>query len=154
MPDIESGGLGDWDEMSRGSTSGSESQEMPTHNLEVIDSYPDCAQSYGKGYTFLDLFNSDNNSKHRATNPYYPFSGQKDWEVGSWLLCSGLSMGEDRQFSFARDVVQIKTLPLSFRSAKELRSRAEMLPSARLYASQGVHHCTEVVSRVFGMDDW
>ncbi|KAG2144334.1 hypothetical protein DEU56DRAFT_910688 [Suillus clintonianus] len=98
MPDIESGGLGDWDEMSRGSTSGSESQEMPTHNSEVIDSYPDCAQSYGKGYTFLNLFNSDNNSKHRATNPYYPFSGRKDWEVGSWLLRSGLSMGKIDNF--------------------------------------------------------
>jgi hypothetical protein len=98
IPDIESGGFGDWDEMSRGSTGGSESQGMPTHNLEVIDSYPDCAQTYGKGYTFLDLFNSDNNSKHRATNPYYPFSSWKDWEVGSWLLRSGLSMGKIDSF--------------------------------------------------------
>ncbi|KAG2133031.1 hypothetical protein DEU56DRAFT_757250 [Suillus clintonianus] len=109
MPDIESGGLGDWDEMSRGSTSGSESQEMPTHNSEVIDSYSDCAQSYGRGYTFLDLFNSDNNSKHRAMNPYYPFSGWKDWEVGSWLLRSGLSMGKIDNFLLLE---MIKTLPL------------------------------------------
>ncbi|KAG1838044.1 hypothetical protein DFJ58DRAFT_734059 [Suillus subalutaceus] len=133
IPDIKSGGFGDWDEMSRGSTGGSESQGMPTHNSEVIDSYPDCAQTYGKGYTFLDLFNSDNNSKHRAMNPYYPFSSRKDWEVGSWLLRSGLSMGKIDSFL---SLEMIKTLPLSFLLAKELRSRAEMLPSGPRWMSQ------------------
>ncbi|KAG1865025.1 hypothetical protein DFJ58DRAFT_714811 [Suillus subalutaceus] len=122
IPDIESG-----------STGGSESQGMPTHNSEVIDSYPDCAQTYGKGYTFLDLFNSDNNSKHRAMNPYYPFSSRKDWEVGSWLLRSGLSMGKIDSFL---SLEMIKTLPLSFLSARELRSRAEMLPSGPRWMSQ------------------
>ncbi|KAG1800382.1 uncharacterized protein HD556DRAFT_1430435 [Suillus plorans] len=133
IPDIESGGFGDWDQMSRGSTGGSESQGMPTHNSEVIDSYPDCAQTYGNGYTFLDLFNSDSNSKHRATNPYYPFSSRKDWEVGSWLLRSGLSMGKIDSFL---SLELIKTLPLSFLSAKELRGRAEMLPSGPCWMSQ------------------
>ncbi|KAG2124666.1 hypothetical protein DEU56DRAFT_873241 [Suillus clintonianus] len=135
IPDTESGGFGDWDEMSRGS--GSESQahdeETPTHDSKVIDSYPDCAQSYGRGYTFLDLFNSDENSKHRATNLYYPFSSWKDWEVGSWLLRSGLSMGKINSFL---SLEMIKTLPLSFRSAKELRGRAEMLPSGPRWMSQ------------------
>ncbi|KAG2087116.1 uncharacterized protein F5147DRAFT_748558 [Suillus discolor] len=92
-----------------------------------------CSRS--EGYTFLDLFNSDENSKHRATNPYYPFSGQKDWEVGSWLLHSGLSMGKIDSFL---SLDMIKTLPLSFHSAKELRGRAEMLPSGPCWMSQVV----------------
>ncbi|KAG1865732.1 hypothetical protein C8R48DRAFT_747731 [Suillus tomentosus] len=110
-------------------------ERTPTRNSEVIDSYPDCARSYGRGYTFLDVFNSDENSKHRAMNPYYPFSGQKDWEVGSWLLHSGLSMGKIDSFL---SLDMIKTLPLSFHSAKELCGRAEMLPSGPRWMSQVV----------------
>ncbi|KAG1884486.1 uncharacterized protein F5891DRAFT_971192 [Suillus fuscotomentosus] len=137
IPDIETGGFGDWDEMFGGSSSERQAYEerTPTHNSEVIDSYPDCARSYGRGYTFLDVFNSDENSRHRATNPYYPFSGQKDWEVGSWLLRSGLSMGKIDSFL---SLDMIKTLPLSFHSAKELCGRAEMLPSGPRWMSQVV----------------
>ncbi|KAG1817873.1 hypothetical protein DFJ58DRAFT_888393 [Suillus subalutaceus] len=87
IPDIESGGFGDWDEMSRGSTGGSESQGMPTHNSEVIDSYPDCAQTYGKGY-----------HQTPCNESVLPISSRKDWEVGSWLLRSGLSMGKIDSF--------------------------------------------------------
>ncbi|KAG1798270.1 uncharacterized protein HD556DRAFT_1440610 [Suillus plorans] len=137
IPDIETGGFGDWDKMFGGSSSERQAYEerTPTRNSEVIDSYPDCARSYSRGYTFLDLFNSDENSKHRATNPYYPFSGQKDWEVRSWLLRSGLSMGKIDSFLLLN---MIKTLPLSFHSAKELCSRAEMLPSGPRWMSQVV----------------
>ncbi|KAG2065936.1 hypothetical protein BDR04DRAFT_1121502 [Suillus decipiens] len=59
-----------------------------------IDWFPRFSQSYATGHTFLDLFNSDENSVHCAKNLYYPFSGQKDWELGSWLLHLGLSMGK------------------------------------------------------------
>ena len=65
---------------------------------DFIDWFPGSSHSYGKGPTFLDLFNSDENSVYRATNPYYPFSGRKDWEVASWLLRSGLSMGKIDSF--------------------------------------------------------
>ncbi|KAG1901625.1 uncharacterized protein F5891DRAFT_950385, partial [Suillus fuscotomentosus] len=60
--------------------------------------FPRVSQSYGTGHTFLDLFNSDKNSVHHARNLYYPFSGQKDWKLGSWLLHSGLSMGKIDSF--------------------------------------------------------
>lgn len=99
-PDMDSGGFEDWDEVFQGSSSEDQvhDEQTPTRDSEVMDSYPDCAQSYGRGYTFLDLFNVDENSKHCVTNPYYPFSGQRDWEVGSWLLHSGLSMGKIDSF--------------------------------------------------------
>ncbi|KAG1854018.1 hypothetical protein F4604DRAFT_1686206 [Suillus subluteus] len=102
---IESGGFGDWDEMFQGSSNEDQVYEgaTPTRDSEVIvDSYPNCAQSYSRGHTFLDLFNLDENSKHHVTNPYYPFSSQKDWQVGSWLLHSGLSMGKIDSFLCSR----------------------------------------------------
>ncbi|KAG1886286.1 hypothetical protein F4604DRAFT_1675922 [Suillus subluteus] len=133
---IESGSFGDWDEMFQVSSNEDQVYEgaTPTRDSEVIvDSYPNCAQSYGRGHTFLDLFNSDKNSKHCVTNPYYPFSSQKDWQVGSWLLRSGLSMGKIDSFL---SLEMIKTLPLLFHSAKELHGRAEMLPSGPCWMSQ------------------
>ncbi|KAG2156564.1 uncharacterized protein EDB93DRAFT_1056450, partial [Suillus bovinus] len=66
-------------------------------------------------------------------NHYYPFSGRKDWEVASWLLCSRLSMAKINSFL---SLEMIKSLPLSFCSAKELRGRAEMLPSGPPWLSQ------------------
>ncbi|KAG1830041.1 hypothetical protein EV424DRAFT_1535453 [Suillus variegatus] len=136
-PDMDSGGFEDWDEVFQGSSSEDQvhDEQTPTRDSEVMDSYPDCAQSYGRGYTFLDLFNVDENSKHCVMNPYYPFSGQRDWEVGSWLLHSGLSMGKIDSFL---SLEMIKTLPLSFSSAKELRGRAEMLPSGPRWMSQTI----------------
>jgi len=65
---------------------------------DFIDWFPGSSHSYGKGPTFLDLFNSNENNLYCTTNPYYPFSGRKDWEVASWLLCSGLSMGKIDSF--------------------------------------------------------
>ncbi|KAG1800628.1 hypothetical protein EV424DRAFT_1352084 [Suillus variegatus] len=83
--DMESSGFENWDEVFQGSRMEDQvhDERTPTRDSEVMDSYPDCAQSYGRGYMFLDLFNTDENSKHRVMNPYYAFSGQRDWEVGS-----------------------------------------------------------------------
>ncbi|KAG1902223.1 uncharacterized protein F5891DRAFT_894998, partial [Suillus fuscotomentosus] len=65
--------------------------------------------------------------------PYYPFSGRKEWEVASWLLHSGLSMGKIDSFL---SLEMIKALSLSFHSAKELRGRAEQLPSGPRWLSR------------------
>ncbi|KAG1749456.1 hypothetical protein EDB19DRAFT_2022570 [Suillus lakei] len=70
---------------------------LPTASY-FINWYPKPSKSYGKGYTFLNLFNSDENSMYHAKNPYYPFSGRKDWEIALWLLHSGLSMGKIDSF--------------------------------------------------------
>ncbi|KAG1819008.1 uncharacterized protein BJ212DRAFT_1268536 [Suillus subaureus] len=78
-------------------------------------------------------------------NHYYPFSGWKDWEVSLWLLCSGLSMVKVDSF-LSLEMVSFKLihciyhpnkcLPLSFCSAKELCSQAEMLPGGPPWMSQ------------------
>ncbi|KAG2134508.1 hypothetical protein DEU56DRAFT_913696 [Suillus clintonianus] len=115
-----------------GSTGALIDEEIPlTGDSDFINWFRGASQSYGAGHTFLDLFNSDENSVHRARNLYYPFSGRKDWELASWLLRSGLSMGKiDSFLSLAMG------LPLSFSSAKELRGRAEMLPSGPCWMSE------------------
>ncbi|KAG2750291.1 hypothetical protein P692DRAFT_20729847 [Suillus brevipes Sb2] len=124
-------------------------EEIPLTG-DFIDWFRGASQSYGTGHTFLDLFNSDENSAYHARNLYYPFGGRKDWELASWLLHSGLSMGKIDSFLSLEMVstyclqsvksdeayVKIQGLPLSFSSAKELRGRAEMLPSGPRWMSQ------------------
>ncbi|KAG1879921.1 hypothetical protein F4604DRAFT_1880050 [Suillus subluteus] len=108
-------------------------EEEHSSSGEFIDAFPGSAEVYEGGHTFLGLFDEDENSVHRVNNPYYPFSGWKDWEVESWLLRSGLSMGKIDSFL---SLEMIKALPLSFCSAKELRSRVEQLPSGPRWMSK------------------
>ncbi|KAG1846143.1 hypothetical protein C8R48DRAFT_779637 [Suillus tomentosus] len=100
---------------------------------EVTDHFPNPPLAFEEGYTFLSLFDSDENSTYCKTNLYYPFSCRKEWQVASWLLRSGLSMGKIDSFLALE---MIKDLSLSFRSARELRGRAEMLPSGPHWKSQ------------------
>ncbi|KAG2126069.1 hypothetical protein DEU56DRAFT_743197 [Suillus clintonianus] len=117
---------------------GGEEEDIPEgtagHEVrEVTDYFPEPPLAYEDGYTFLGLFDADENSVYRKTNLYYPFSSRRDWQVAAWLLRSGLSMGKIDSFL---SLEMIKDLPLSFHSAKELRGRAEMLPSGPRWKSQ------------------
>jgi hypothetical protein len=42
---------------------------------KVTNYYPNPPLAYQDGYTFLNLFDSDENSVHHKNNLYYPFSG-------------------------------------------------------------------------------
>ncbi|KAG1744411.1 hypothetical protein EDB19DRAFT_1632818 [Suillus lakei] len=68
-------------------------------------------------------------------NPYYPFSGQKDWEVTSWLLHSGLSMEEIDSFLLL-EMVSIALSHLPHDSLTELQGQAEQLPSGPQWMSK------------------
>ena len=65
---------------------------------EVTEYFPDPPLAFEGGYTFLNLFDSDENSIYRKTNLYYPFSCRREWRVASWLLRSGLSMAKIDSF--------------------------------------------------------
>ncbi|KAG2149241.1 hypothetical protein DEU56DRAFT_908940 [Suillus clintonianus] len=65
---------------------------------EVTNYFPEPPLAFEEGYTFLSLFDADEKSVHRKTNLYYPFSSQREWEIASWLLCLGLSMGKIDSF--------------------------------------------------------
>ncbi|KAG1883389.1 hypothetical protein F4604DRAFT_1677715 [Suillus subluteus] len=96
-------------------------EEIPLTG-DFIDWFRRASQSYGAAV-------------HRARNLYYPFSGRKDWELASWLLRSGLSMGKIDSFlslemlSLTKRTVKIQGLPLSFSSgqgtARQSRNAAE-----------------------------
>ncbi|KAG2125087.1 hypothetical protein DEU56DRAFT_744061 [Suillus clintonianus] len=93
---------------------------------KVTDHFPEPPLAFEEGYTFLHLFDADKNSIYRKTNVYYPFSGRREWQFAAWILCSGLSM---EKINSLLALEMIDDLPLSFRSARELRGRAESLPS-------------------------
>ena len=60
--------------------------------------YPGAGICYGRGQTFLDNFSADAFSEVRNEYLYYPFASRRDWEVGSWLMWSGLSMAAVSEF--------------------------------------------------------
>jgi len=62
------------------------------------DDYPSAAHVYGKGHTFMDVFDADPHADKRVENLYYPFASKQDWEMASWLLRSGLSMAAVDRF--------------------------------------------------------
>jgi hypothetical protein len=62
------------------------------------DFYPEAAHVYGTGHKFMDVFDADKYANERKENLYYPFASKQDWEMGAWLLRSGLSMPAIDQF--------------------------------------------------------
>ncbi|KAI6018236.1 hypothetical protein PISMIDRAFT_629398, partial [Pisolithus microcarpus 441] len=97
--------------------------------------FPGAAQRYNGGSTFANKFDVDKFSKHRSLNIYYPFASSGDWELGSWLLCSGLSMSVINTFL---SLSLIKKLPLSFHTANELCGQAKLLPSGPCWKLQEI----------------
>jgi hypothetical protein len=133
------------------------------------DCYPTAARVYGKGHTFMDVFDADRFADKRKENLYYPFASKQDWEMASWLLRSGLSKGAVDQFlhlelvsssmrrpqySILTSLRQITHLPLSFRTASQLRARAELLPQGPQWFAKPwkTHHPTKTPLSLYWRD--
>ncbi|KAG2143329.1 hypothetical protein BD769DRAFT_1297671, partial [Suillus cothurnatus] len=103
------------------------------------------------GSTFLDLFDADEYAECRVDNLYYPFTSKEEWEIADYLLRSSLSMAAIDEFL---KLSMIQRLHLSFKNAKELRSRAEMLPSGPSWKCQTISsiHPTKSPIRLFWRD--
>jgi hypothetical protein len=56
-----------------------------------IEEYEGVAKEYGAGTTLMKEFDSDQYTKERVANLYYPFASRDEWELASFLLRSGLS---------------------------------------------------------------
>jgi len=65
--------------------------------IQSID-VADRANIFGLGTTFFDNFFADDHADKCQTNLYYPFASRDNWEVGLFLMCSGLSMSAIDQF--------------------------------------------------------
>ncbi|KAG0700786.1 hypothetical protein DFH29DRAFT_982960 [Suillus ampliporus] len=85
------------------------------------------------GLTFLDIFDADKYAGFRKDNLFYPFASKEEWEIADFLLRSPLSMAAISEFLA---LPMIRKLKLSFSTAKELRSRAEMLPKGPSWKCQ------------------
>jgi hypothetical protein len=63
-----------------------------------VEHFEGAVKIYQRGQTFQDRFNMDAYAAHRKENIYYPFASLQEWELGSFLLCSSLSMAAIDQF--------------------------------------------------------
>ncbi|KAF8141813.1 hypothetical protein EV363DRAFT_1392225 [Boletus edulis] len=88
--------------------------------------HPNTLSIFDGRKTFLTRFNSDPYSAHQQDNLYYPFASLDDWEIANFLLKSRLSIKLIDEFLSLR---MVKQMTLSFRTAKDLRAWAELLPS-------------------------
>lgn len=124
--------------------------QQDTQSPFFIEYYPRAAKIQGQAKTFMDIFDEDEHASKRANNLYYPFASAKEWEVASFLLKSGLSMAKIDEFLklelvshflnlkstiILNCLYKIKNVNLSFRTVKDLRNRAEILPSGPRWKS-------------------
>ncbi|KAI6004712.1 hypothetical protein EDD15DRAFT_2384724 [Pisolithus albus] len=98
----------------------------PAWEGRVLVTFPHASEIFEGGETFLTRFELDPYSVCRRLVPFYPFANLDDWRVANFLLTSGLSMRALDEFL---SLEATKNMPLSFWTAKDLRARAELLPS-------------------------
>ncbi|KAI6019933.1 hypothetical protein F5J12DRAFT_716230 [Pisolithus orientalis] len=83
----------------------------------------------------MDKFNGNQFSNLQASNLYYPFNSHNEWELASWLLCSGLSMRAIDSF-LSLSIIQL--LNISFHTARALHGLAELLPGRLCWHSMEI----------------
>ncbi|KAG9316144.1 hypothetical protein JVU11DRAFT_3827 [Chiua virens] len=66
--------------------------DLDSDLLLNVEYHPNTPQVFPGGKTFMDEFFSDKYGPLRQENLHYPFASWEDWQLGSWLLRSGLSM--------------------------------------------------------------
>src|SRR6266542_895785 len=74
--------------------------QYPEQDATILHTelFPGASEIYGKGKTYMDLFDDDEYAGNREMNLYYPFASQPEWELASFLLKSGLSMVATDEF--------------------------------------------------------
>jgi hypothetical protein len=90
----------------------------------------------------MEWVDSDQFAPDCKKNIYYPFASKAEWEMASFLMRSSMTMKDIDDFfklqhvcyclqwqAFLLTFCKVQEhLPLSFKSAKELRARVELLP--------------------------
>ncbi|KAK7023105.1 hypothetical protein R3P38DRAFT_3317338 [Favolaschia claudopus] len=103
----------------------------------------------GNGQGFQQWFNADEFAHEREENLYYPFASKAEWQLASFMMRSRMSMKDIDDFlelslvwlqccippRYSNSGQVRDCLPLSFKSAKELRSRIELLPKGPQWKS-------------------
>lgn len=79
-------------------TSEDTSATSSTKPSYIKDVHPTAAHSSTGGETILDKIRSDSIGTEREKNLYHPFRDSDDFEMGAWLIRSGISMAEIDKF--------------------------------------------------------
>ncbi|KAI5988373.1 hypothetical protein EDD15DRAFT_2172578, partial [Pisolithus albus] len=98
--------------------------------------YPDPPVSRTGGMNLLQRMEMDQYASIRnSENVYFPFASRSEWELADWLSSGALSQKEiDAYLRLERNMV----LPVSFKNAKDLRSRIESLPDVPRWRYQEI----------------
>ncbi|KAJ7016326.1 hypothetical protein C8F04DRAFT_1215740 [Mycena alexandri] len=80
---------------------------------------------FGAGKTFMDRFHEDEYAEQRKSNVHFPFCSADEWEFASFISNSNMS---NRSIDELLNLRLSAKMHLSFRTAKDLRSRIEILP--------------------------
>lgn len=73
-------------------------QTMDEPSGVFIEEFVGAGETYGRGVTFLDIFDNDPHASKRVNNIYYPFTSKDEWELASFLLQSDMSMASIDSF--------------------------------------------------------
>jgi hypothetical protein len=57
-----------------------------------VEHHPATVKSFGIRSTFMNKFDNNLHAEDRREHLFYPFSSREEWQLASFLLCSGLSM--------------------------------------------------------------
>ncbi|KXN80664.1 hypothetical protein AN958_08630 [Leucoagaricus sp. SymC.cos] len=132
----------DFDYLSQESESSSNTPNTPYYKTP----HPSQPAFFGKGKTLMDLFNEDSYASHRDVNSFYPFASHGEWQLASYLLHSDLSNAAIDEFL---KLELIQSLSLSFSTAKDLRSRCEILPSGPKWHYQEIKPHAPTANPIF-----
>ena len=92
------------------------------HIAPAVDTHPNVPSMHPGGKTFMDQFFSDEYSRFRQENLYYPFASESDWQLASWLLRSHLSMAAIDTF-LSLELVRFSVFYFHFQANSKPRSR-------------------------------
>jgi len=95
---------------------------------EPIKYFLGATKVFSGGSTFLNKFEVDQFNECRSSNIYYPFASRGEWQMGSWLLRSGLSMSAINAF-LSLDLVHPLLTRHGHHAYKSFRSKHYPYPS-------------------------
>lgn len=118
----------------------------------IVETDRNAGREYGEGrHTLKELDTVDMYRKERVECLYYPFRNEDDFELGAWLLESGVSMEDIDKFlklpsvrspflSDERLILKVEQMVrskiTSFKTAQDLHIKAAMLPKPPAWISR------------------
>ncbi|KAF7293664.1 RPN1-RPN2-N domain-containing protein [Mycena indigotica] len=98
--------------------------------------YVGAAQTANGGKSFVNWVEDDEFNSLRTDNLFYPFVGELEWEFSDFLAHSSLTIKEINELLVL--IRQYLAPHLSYKTAKQLRQRIELLPTCPKWHSRTI----------------